>query len=158
MRTFEDTRFEVSSYFNVSFLMWSSSFIVNQSHSCPNSIDPTRKLHLNDVDSMVFAARYKVCLISIHVLTFSSLLHNCRVCVCLINSSSPEQSGRRFTNDIFNCIWKVSYLIRISLNCVPKDPIDNNPALVEKMAWRRIGDKSLSEPMLTRFIDAYMRC
>ena len=25
------------------------------------------------------------------------------------------------------------------------------------MAWRRIGDKPLSEPMLTRFIDAYMR-
>ena len=23
------------------------------------------------------------------------------------------------------------------------------------MAWRRLGDKPLSEPMLTRFIDAY---
>ena len=25
------------------------------------------------------------------------------------------------------------------------------------MAWRRIGDKPLSEPMLTRFTDAYVR-
>ena len=25
------------------------------------------------------------------------------------------------------------------------------------MAWRRIGDKPLPEPMLTRFTDAYMR-
>ena len=25
------------------------------------------------------------------------------------------------------------------------------------MAWRRIGDKPLSEPMLTQFTDAYMR-
>ena len=25
------------------------------------------------------------------------------------------------------------------------------------MAWHRIGDKPLSEPMLTRFFDAYMR-
>ena len=25
------------------------------------------------------------------------------------------------------------------------------------MAWRRIGDKPLSEPMFTRFTDAYMR-
>ena len=40
---------------------------------------------------------------------------------------------------------------------VLKGPTDNNPALVEIMAWRRIGDKPLSEPMLTRFTDAYMR-
>ena len=40
---------------------------------------------------------------------------------------------------------------------VPKGPVDNNPALVKIMAWRRIGDKPLSEPMLTRFTDAYIR-
>ena len=41
-------------------------------------------------------------------------------------------------------------LIKISLKFVPKGPIDNNPALVQ------IGNKPLSEPMLTRFTDAYM--
>ena len=35
-------------------------------------------------------------------------------------------------------------------------PIDNDPALVQIMAWRRIGDKPLSEPMQTQFADAYM--
>ena len=44
----------------------------------------------------------------------------------------------------------------ISLKFAPKDPIDNNTALVEIMAWHRIGAKPLSEPKLTRFTDVYM--
>ena len=32
--------------------------------------------------------------------------------------------------------------------------INNDTALTEIVTWRRIGDKSLSEPMLTRFTDA----
>ena len=40
---------------------------------------------------------------------------------------------------------------------VPKDPINNIPTLVQIMAWRRPGDKSLSEAMMTQFNDAYMR-
>ena len=47
--------------------------------------------------------------------------------------------------------------IKIPLKLVRKDPIDNNLALVEMMAWRRINEKPLSEPMLTQFTDAYMR-
>ena len=35
--------------------------------------------------------------------------------------------------------------IKLSLKFVPKGPINNNPALVKIMAWRRPGDKSLSE-------------
>ena len=35
--------------------------------------------------------------------------------------------------------------------------IDNKSALVQVMAWRRTGDKPLPEPILTQFIDAYMR-
>ena len=38
-----------------------------------------------------------------------------------------------------------------------KGPFDNNRALVQIMAWHRIGDKPLSEPMLIGFTDAYMR-
>ena len=40
-------------------------------------------------------------------------------------------------------------LIRISLKFVPRSPIDNEPILVQVMAWRRTGDKSLPELMLT---------
>ena len=47
--------------------------------------------------------------------------------------------------------------IQISLKFVPMSPIDNKPALVQVMAWRRRGDKPLSEPMLAQFTDAYMR-
>ena len=42
-----------------------------------------------------------------------------------------------------------SILIRISLKFVPRSPIDNKTALVQVMAWHRIGDKPLPEPMLT---------
>ena len=35
--------------------------------------------------------------------------------------------------------------------------IDNKSALVQVIAWRRTGDKPLPEPMMTKFIDAYMR-
>ena len=47
--------------------------------------------------------------------------------------------------------------IRFSLKFVPKGPIDNKSALVQVMAWHRTGDKPLSEPMRTQFIDVYMR-
>ena len=74
--------------------------------------------------------------------------------------SSPHgQNVRHFTDDIFKCIFlneNIRISIEISLKFVPKVPIDNIPALVQIMAWRRTGDKPLSEPMLTWFIDAYM--
>ena len=50
----------------------------------------------------------------------------------------------------------VRIAIEMSLKCVPKDPIDNKPALVEIMAWRWPGDKPLSEPMLAWVTNRYM--
>ena len=52
---------------------------------------------------------------------------------------------------------KFCIVIQIPLKFVPKGPIDNNLALVQMMAWHRIGDKPLSEPMLIWFTDAYMQ-
>ena len=40
--------------------------------------------------------------------------------------------------------------MNMSLKFVPKRQINNIPALVQIMAWRRQGDKPLSEPMLAR--------
>ena len=54
-------------------------------------------------------------------------------------------------------IEKFCILIKISREFAPKGPIDNDPTLVQLMAWRWIGDKPLSEPMLTQFVDTYMR-
>ena len=48
-------------------------------------------------------------------------------------SSSTEQNGRHFAAGIFRCIFlneKVRILTKISLQFVPKGPIDINPALV----------------------------
>ena len=67
-------------------------------------------------------------------------------------------NGSLFPDDIFRCIFmneKFCILVRISLKFVPKCPIDNNPALVQIMAWRQIGNKPLSEPMLTWITDTY---
>ena len=64
------------------------------------------------------------------------------------------------TDDIFKHIFfneNVRISIQISLKFVPNGPIDNKSALVQVIAWRRTGDKPLPEPMLTQFIDAYMR-
>ena len=60
----------------------------------------------------------------------------------------------------FKCIFlneNVRISIDISLKFVPEGPINNIPALVQIMAWRRSGDKPLSESMMTRFTDAYVR-
>ena len=46
--------------------------------------------------------------------------------------------------------------IQISQKFVPRNPIENKLALDQVMAWRRIDDKPLFEPMLTRFTHAYM--
>ena len=63
------------------------------------------------------------------------------------------------TDNIFKCFFlneNDRNTIQISLKFVQMSPIHNMPALVQVMAWRRTGDKPLSEPMPTRFTDAYM--
>ena len=69
----------------------------------------------------------------------------------MFNTLRPRQNGRRFADDTFERIFlneKVRILIKISLKLVPKGPINNNPALVQIMAWGRPGDMPLSEPMM----------
>ena len=70
-----------------------------------------------------------------------------------VNTLRPRQDGRHFPDDIFKSIFmneNVWISIKISLKFVPKGPINNIPALVQIMAWRRPGDKPLSEPMVVR--------
>ena len=69
----------------------------------------------------------------------------------VINTLRPRQRCRHFSEDIFQCVFLTENVwtsIQISLKFVPNGPIDNIPALVKIMAWRRPGDKPLSEPML----------
>ena len=62
----------------------------------------------------------------------------------------PRQDGRHFPDKAFKCIFlneNVWISIEISLKFVPGGPNNNFPALVQIMAWRRTGDKPLSEQM-----------
>ena len=68
-----------------------------------------------------------------------------------VNTLRPRQHGRHFADDTFKCIFlneNVWIPIEISLKFVPKGSINNNPALFQIMAWRRPGEKPLSEPMM----------
>ena len=76
-------------------------------------------------------------------------------CPNFVNSLRPRQNRRRFADDTFKRIFvneNVRIAIKISLKFVPKGPINNNPALVQIMAWRRSGDKPLSEPMMVSLL------
>ena len=72
-----------------------------------------------------------------------------------VNTLRPRQNGRRFADDTFKCIFlneNVHISIEISLKFVPKGPINNIPPLVQIMAWRRSGEKPLSEPMMASLL------
>ena len=73
----------------------------------------------------------------------------------ITNTLRPRQNGRHFPDDIFKCIFlneNVWISIKISLEFVPKDPINYIPALLQIMAWCRPGDKPSSEPMMVSLL------
>ena len=51
-------------------------------------------------------------------------------------------------SNAFSWIKMYEFRLRFHLILVPRGPINNIPALVQIMAWRRPGDKPLSEPMM----------
>ena len=76
-----------------------------------------------------------------------SILSSC------LNTMRPIQNGRHFPDDIFKWIClneNIWISINTSLKFVPMGPINNICTLVQVMAWRRPGDKPLSEPMMVR--------
>ena len=80
--------------------------------------------------------------------------------VHVLKSSPLDKMAHILADDYFGWIFLNENditPIRISLKYVPRSPIDNKPAMVQVMAWRRTGDKPLPETMLTQFTDAYMR-
>ena len=72
-----------------------------------------------------------------------------------VNSLRPRVNRRPFVDDILKCIFLnenewISPMI--SLKFASKVRINNIPALVQIRAWRRPGDKPLSEPMLVSLL------
>ena len=73
----------------------------------------------------------------------------------ILNILTPRQNGLHFADDSLKRIFineNVRISIKISLKFVPKCPINNIQALVRIMAWRRPGDKPLSESMLVSLL------
>ena len=71
------------------------------------------------------------------------------------NSLRPRLKRRPFADDIFKCIFLIEnewILPRISMKFVLRVRINNIPALVQIMAWRRPGDKPLSEPIMVSLL------
>ena len=70
---------------------------------------------------------------------------------CFLNILRPRQNSRHFADDIFkrnvsteNYCISIPISLKFVLNCL----IDNNPSLVQLMAWCRIADNPLSDPMV----------
>ena len=71
--------------------------------------------------------------------------------ILTVNTLRSRQNGFRFPDDIFKCIFwneNIGISIKISLKFVPNGLINNRPSLVQVMAWRRPGDKPLSEQIM----------
>ena len=82
--------------------------------------------------------------VQFHVSTFSKF-----------NTLRPRQNGRHFPDDILKWIFlneNVWISIEISLKFVPKCQINNILALVQIMAWRRPGEKPLSESIMVSLL------
>ena len=75
--------------------------------------------------------------------------------IVVFNTLRPRQNRRHFADDIFKCIFlneNAWISLKSSLKFVPKVRINNIPSLVQIMAWRRPGDKPLSEPMMVSLL------
>ena len=72
-----------------------------------------------------------------------------------LNTLRLRQHGRHFADDTFKCIFlngNVRISMKLPLKFDPQGPCNNIPALVQIMAWRRPGDKPLSEPLLVSLL------
>ena len=72
-------------------------------------------------------------------------------CCNFVNTLRPIQNGRHFADDIFKYTF-LNQNARISLKISLKVRINNIPALVQTMAWRRPIDKPLSEPIMVSLL------
>ena len=79
----------------------------------------------------------------------------CHLQLTFVSTLRLRQNGHHFPDDIFKCIFlneNVWISIKVSLTFVPKGLINNIPALVQIMVWRRSGDKPLSEPVMVSLL------
>ena len=129
--------------------------ITNVSFRSPQ-LEPVIWTHTTlDIAKKMVIERTNYILHSRHHIPNKHLLDPLDLSPYVLNTLRPRQNGRRFADDTFKCIFlneNVRISIEISLKFVPKGPINNIPALVQIMAWRRSDDKPLSEPMMVNLL------
>ena len=75
----------------------------------------------------------------------------------LLNTLRPRQNGRHLANGFFGLIFlnaMFEILFKILSKFIQRRPINNMYVFDRIMAWRRPGDKPLSEPMMVYLTDA----
>ena len=114
--------------------------ILTQLYEESTCVSGTTNIRILAVSTELFA----LCLID-----GESIHQSYRACHELIEA---ETNGRVVPDDIFKCILNGNawISIKISLNLAAEGPNNNNPVLVQLMAWCQPGDKPLSEPMMVR--------
>ena len=89
--------------------------------------------------------------LSVSVSAISAVVVTTPTYEIFVNTLGSIQNGRHFADHIF-LNENVCVSFKISLKIFPKFRINNIPALVQIMAWRRSGDKPLSEPMMLKLL------
>ena len=82
-------------------------------------------------------------------------LNLCVGCLAVLSHWGRDTMAVIFQTTFFKCIFSNRNLwisLNISMKYVPKVRIDNIPALVQIMAWRRPGDTPLSKPMMNSLL------
>ena len=72
-----------------------------------------------------------------------------------LNTLRLRQNGRHFADDIFKRIFvnrNIWTLVKNLVKFVPRDLINNNPALFHIMVWRWPGNKPLSDSMMVSLL------
>ena len=90
-----------------------------------------------------------------YALSISKINESANIRLCFLNTLRLRHNGCHFTDDTFKVFFPYEYwciLIPISLRFVPTGSIDNNPALVQIMAWCRPDDKPLPETMMVNLL------
>ena len=101
-----------------------------------------------------YRVHYDVIVMHFYLVSYARLLRSTgrgSLSLTWLNTLWPRQNGRHFADDIFKRIFlneNIWIPIKIWLKFVSNGSINNIPALVQIMAWRRPGDKPLSEPMM----------
>ena len=138
-------RFTVEEWYK----MW-CIFMVPKNLACKILIYGRNQLqHPGTNELMIKYCHVQYIPLKIHI----ALIVLCSLFYWHINTLRTRQNGRHFADGIVKCIFLIEnlrILIKISLKFAPKDPINNIPALAQKMAWCRPGDKPLSEPTVVR--------